>query len=71
MRWKHTLVVGVPILALIIAVTTIKFSETETPHVSILGSEWQCHELLHVQVCNHAAQGISHPKLQYDASTRL
>ncbi len=67
MRWKKTLLVGFPILALTLALIAIKFADTATPSASILGPDWQCRKLSNIEVCNHT----SPPKLQRDASTRL
>jgi hypothetical protein len=62
MRMDVAVVIAVAILALIIAVLTARLTEAETPTALGSGSEWKCHKLPYIEICNHTAQEKSLPK---------
>ena len=54
--WKRrniTVVTGAALAALIIAVLTMQFAKADPLASSGLGSEWQCHRLPMMLVCDH------------------
>jgi hypothetical protein len=54
--WTRTdvaVVIAVSILALIIGVLTAGLAEAETPTLLGSGSDWKCHKLPYVEICNH------------------
>jgi hypothetical protein len=54
-RKDVAVVTGISILVLIVAVLTVRFAEAETPS-SVLGSDWRCHRLPYIEICNHTSQ---------------
>jgi hypothetical protein len=61
-RLDVAVVTAVSILALIIGVLTAGLAEAETPAALGSPSEWKCHKLPYIEICNHTAQGKSLPK---------
>lgn len=57
--WRQrniTVVIGVAIAALIIAAVTMELAKAGPLKSSGLGSEWQCHRLPMLTICDHIAQ---------------
>jgi hypothetical protein len=55
-RRNITVVTGAAIAALIIAVLTMQFAKADPLTSSGLGSEWKCHRLPMMVVCDHVIQ---------------
>jgi hypothetical protein len=69
-RTDSAVVIAVSVLALIIGVLAARLTEAETPTALGSGSEWKCHKLPYIEICNHTAPGKSLPK-QADAYASL
>jgi hypothetical protein len=48
--------VGFTLLVLLMVVLTWEFAKAETLTSSSLGSEWKCHRLPYIQICDHIVQ---------------
>ena len=59
-RRDAAVVVGAAITALIIGILSMEFAKAETTS-SGLGSEWKCHRLPYMVICDHTATRKSSP----------
>jgi hypothetical protein len=55
-------VVAVSVLALVVGVLTAPLAEAEIPTALGSGSEWKCHRLPFIQICDHVVQVKGLPK---------
>jgi hypothetical protein len=56
-RWKDVaVVVGVALAALVIGILTVEFAKANTFASASLGSEWKCHKLPYMEICEHTVQ---------------
>jgi hypothetical protein len=60
-RRDAAVVVGVAIAALIIGILTMELAKADTPISGSLGSEWKCHKLPYMEICDHTVQRNSSP----------
>jgi hypothetical protein len=53
-RRNAVVVVGVAIAALVVGILTMEFAKANPPtSASSLGSEWKCHKLPYMEICDH------------------
>jgi len=56
LRRDLVVVIGSGIVALLLVVLTLEFAKAETLTSSSLGTEWKCHRLPYIQICDHIVQ---------------
>jgi hypothetical protein len=60
-RRRGAAAVGAAITALVIGTLTMEFARANTPTSAGLGSEWKCHKLPFMEICDHTVQRKSSP----------